>query len=187
MQIPNGTIVTYTGTWSLGLHLISADQFLSDVGGHLIDDGLTILNSQINGAFLASLEIGPLTVVLTVLNQQGQELDDTDFMASMTDAVHMSGGTIVSQSITGLTGASSGGSSSAQTIPTGQPGQVAGGPGTAKTFACGDPSWSFFDSPGTWFQCLASKGLSTLGLVFIGLMVGIVLIVTAQKRPGSPL
>jgi hypothetical protein len=181
IDIPNGAIATYTGTWGLGLHFRSADSFVSDVGKNLGAAGLTVLSADVSGGFLASLEVAPITVILKVLNQSGIDMDDADFLQAMTDACSGAGVTIVSQSITATALGSAGGSHQAD-VPTGQPGQVPPvGPGS-KAHACGDPSWSFFDDPGQWFSCLASKGLSTLGLLFIGLLVGVVLVVAAEKK-----
>jgi hypothetical protein len=71
--------------------------------------------------------------------------------------------------------------------PTGQaaaslPGAGASNSGSGCQQVCGNPCWSFFDNPVAYIKCTATSGLSTLGLVFIGLALGIVLLVTLQTK-----
>jgi hypothetical protein len=194
VQIPNGAVATYVGTWghgtlgSLGglvLGTVNPQADIAAVTQELLNDGLTITSSNISTTDQLSAAFGgSYSVTLTILNQSGQELDDTDLIAQVTDALNMLGLQFSGQGVTAVTIASAGGTGSSQTVPTatGQANAAAAAAATPKVYACGDPSWSFFDSPSTWFSCLATKGLSTLGLVFIGLLVGLVLIVSAQRR-----
>lgn len=194
MEIPNGAIATYTGTWppmptTIGSPLAflfdSAKDVIQRVSQELVNDGLTLLNYNVTAGDNPVFVQGPFQVVLSVLNQSGQELDDNDLKAQINDAVVVATGSgAISASVTDVTQGNAGGSHQSTTVPTGQPGQTApaGSPG-GKGHACGDPSWSFFDDPGQYFSCLATKGLSTLGLVFIGLLVGIILIVAVEKKP----
>jgi hypothetical protein len=194
VEIPNGAVATYVGTWghstlgSLGgliLGTVNPTADIGAVGAELLNDGLTITSSDVAGGLGAAFG-GSYTVTLTILNQSGNELDDADLVAQVADAVHMAIGTYpASAGVTAVTTASAGGTGSSQTVPTaaGQAQKSAAAASTPKTFACGDPSWGFFDAPAQWVQCLAGKGLSTLGLVFIGLLVGVVLIVAVPRRP----
>jgi|SRR5579859_664733 len=191
VAIPNGAVATYKGTWghstagSLGGLLLGTVNPTTDVGAvgaELTNDGLTIVGSDISGQLSAAFG-GSYDVTLLILNQSGQELDDTDLIAQVNDAVNVVLGTLpAASSVVAVTSGNSGGTGSASTVPTVAGVAAASSAAAPKVHACGDPSWSFFDDPGQWFSCLATKGLSTLGLVFIGLLVGVILIVASEKR-----
>jgi hypothetical protein len=174
--IPNGAIVSYSGTWP-NTTAFTPDAVVGDVNQTLQISGWVILSYQITSDVLGMLGLNEtFQLIAQIANQSGMDVDGTVFLGILDDAVTQETGAPFSESITGVTGANG------TPIATGQGGQtapVAAAAGTAG-FACGDPSWGFFQNPVQWVKCLASGATSTLGLIFIGLLVGIVLIVAAN-------
>jgi hypothetical protein len=183
VQIPNGSVASYQGQWP---HSLTGGDDIAAVGAQLLDDGLTIASSSTSGSFLGAFG-GLYTVNLQIVNQSGQELDDTDLLAQVADAVLQVTGSIpASGAVTGVTGAGIGVNSGTGTFGNVSTQTAAGAaiaaanpPSTAHQ--CGDPTWGFTDDPVQWLKCLTTGGLTTVGLLAIGLVIGIVLIVTAPK------
>lgn len=185
--IPNGSVAvleySVTGLFSLGG---TADKIISQIGQELVYDGLTIAQSNVGASALAYGLTGGFSGNMQIVNQSGNELDDTDLVAQFSDAVASIGGTVVSAAVTLVTGDPSGQNSATGSHGNVTPaGTLAGTTpsGGSSAHACGDPSWSFFDDPAQWLSCLTSKGLSTVGLLAIGLLIGVILIVGIERRP----
>lgn len=184
IEIPNGAVAGYVGQWNIpyaNIDLSNTDQIYAAVGQELIGDGLTITFSSTGGfgdqiAFALG---GSMTARMQVYNQSGQELDDTDLTMQIADAVRAIGGQVISGSVTDVTGPASGQNTGTIKTPSGASTGVASS-GTSDQpkagHVCGDPTWGFFDDPATWIQCLTSKGLTTVGLLAIGLLIGLVLL-----------
>lgn len=178
--VPNGAILTYTGNWPPGIDAGFVD-YTGTVFSALVADGLP-LQGSINGGFgVLNAALGnsfQITFNIQVQNGVGY--------GSINDVISI---------IRGEVYAAAGAFPNTDSIPTVQipggasqvTGQVAGAPASGGTgsFQCGDPSWSFLQAPGQWFSCLTQKGLSTLGLVFIGLALGIVLLLFAKRETGG--
>lgn len=200
VEIPNGSVATVVAIFSPGslLSTLGAavagvcadpDPFIAAVGQELIFDGLTISGYSTDAGIGAAFG-GSWTATLNILNQSGQELDDTDLISQLNDAVN----TINSQNsctigmnsagvtaVTGNTSGANGGGGTVRTPVGTAQAQVA--PAPAMVHACGDPSWSFWQDPVQWLKCLTQGGLQTVGLLAIGLLVGVVLIVAVKNRP----
>jgi hypothetical protein len=198
VEIPNGAVATYKGVWSIstGIGVVlnsglpAAADIVSMVGAELKFDGLTITSSNIDGESSYNWGVSnSFSPTLQILNQSGQELDDSDLVAQIADAVnglsegyqgqHVSGG--VTQVVAPDTG-SNAGRGTVITTPTGVAAATMT-PAKSTVHQCGDPTWGFFDDPAQYIQCLTSKGLTTVGLLAIGLLAGVVLIVAAKNRP----
>lgn len=188
VEIPNGSVaicnVELTGYFS---QFTSADKVLAQLAQELVFDGLTITQSHVNISGIIFGLTGGFSAVVQILNQSGQELDDSDLAAQWADAVAQTGGVSVSFGVTdvvgdgGNTGTGSQGTTS-QMTPTGAAAQT--GASNPAVHQCGDPSWSGWSDPLQYISCLTSKGLTTIGLLAIGLLIGIVLIVAVERRPG---
>lgn len=187
-EIPNGAVAVLEyqidGLLFAGL---TADSVVAQIGQQFVFDGLTIAQNSVGASGLAFPLTGSFSGVMQIVNQSGQELDDTDLVAQFTSAVTEIGGNVVSAAVTLIQGGDSQNSATASHGNVTPAGQIAGSsgatPSKSNAHACGDPSWSFFDDPAQWLSCLTSKGLSTVGLLAIGLIVGIILIVGIERRP----
>lgn len=188
IEIQNGAVASLEfhilNAWSLG----SADATIAKIGQELIGDGLTIVRSDVGFSGIAFPLTGEFSATVQILNQSGQELDDTDLVSQFTDAVNAIGAQLSSAGVTQLVGTGTGQNSPGSpgnviTTPTGQAGGDGGAGSGNNPPACGDPNLSFFKNPQQYISCLTSKGLSTIGLLAIGLLIGVVLIVVAERRP----
>lgn len=172
---PDGAIVTYVGTWPPG-NAFGFSDYTGKVISDLTANGLLVksFSSNAQTATLLGTNI-QINLQLQVNTGVGGFGDINDLISVIQHyVIQETGSNTISDSVPmvqGVTGA---------TAVTGQPGNP-GGTGPA-SHQCGDPSWGFTDDPAQWFTCLSQKGLSTLGLVFIGLALGIVLLVTAQTK-----
>jgi hypothetical protein len=173
MSIANGDRVTYYGTWpKLGL---LSDYFTKVLADLSANSGLAI-RGQSGGPGISAALLGEnFSVQLDLVVQNGLGFSSTDDIVSIIRhyVFEESGNYPIIDSIPFVNGKATGQPQGGVSAPS------ASGGGQ---FACGDPSWSFIDAPAQWFQCLTQKGLSTLGLVFIGLLVGIAFIVFAEKK-----
>lgn len=178
--VPTGAIAHYTGTWPAGFITATADSLVGQLGVKCAQSGLTFVNYTITdggGLFGAAFQ-NTIGVAINIQNDAGVNLTTDDILgivASWAPTI-LNGQLPITQTVTDVSTPGQG------TISTNQPGQTAPGTG-AKNIAhtCGDPSWGILDDPGQWFSCLTTKGLSTLGLVFIGLALGLVLVVTSKR------
>jgi hypothetical protein len=173
-MIPDGAILNYSGKWPPG-NFFGFSDYTGKVFADLTAAGLAV-RSQTTDATTATLLGTAINVNLQLQVQNGIGFDSPDDVISIVrHFVYQEAGAFPT----------------ADTIPTVQasPGQAPQStgqpaPGGAKptVHACGDPSWGFFDDPGQFITCLTQKGLSTLGLVLIGLMIGIAFILFAEHE-----
>lgn len=194
VEIPNGAVADYDTVWSFGVlagstNLVST--MIANVNAELVFDGL-VINNYNAGNFNFFLD-GNLSAHLQIANQSGQELDETDLNAQLADAVASAGGTWVSGNVSGLTTPSTGtntGSGQVYTPTTSgtaqQQQQQTAKPASA-THQCGDPTWSWYQDLPQAISCMETKLLGTMGLLFIGLIIGVVLIVAgpAAAKAGA--
>ena len=180
MVIQNGAIVTYTAEWPYGTYAGFVD-YAPTVYNDLNAAGLTVQGVQGGFSLLNSLLGSPFKITLTLQVSNGLGFgNENDLMSIISHYVQQeSGNAPLSQSVPYVKNPSD-----TSTQATGQaatPGTVSTGtPGA--THVCGDPSWGFFDDPGQYISCLTSKGLSSLGLIAIGLMVGVAFILFSEHE-----
>jgi hypothetical protein len=187
LEIPNSAVAKISVNLSApnASFGATANSIIADLQSELVFDGLTIAQSDIGLSGISFPLTGNFTAELQILNQSGQELDDTDLLEQFTAACSDLGLQLNSFAVLQIIGA--GGNNSG----TGTQGNVTTtGAGTAQGVgnaggipACGDPNLSFWKYPQQWVQCLTQKGLSTVGLLAIGLLVGVILIVAVERRP----
>lgn len=178
MSIDQGSIVTYQGTWPIGTWFGFVD-YTSDVLNSLNAAGLAV-QGKTGGFNVTNAALGnPFQIGLTLQVQNGVGFESVnDILAVISSAVQQAeGNPPIAQSIPYVT--QPGGSAQ----PTGQATSAASqGNSNAGGHQCGDPTWSFFDDPTQYLSCLSQKGLSTLGLVFIGLLIGVAFIIFADHE-----
>lgn len=170
----------------------SASAVLSGINDELQGDGLIISDKSIGLSEIFSAFTGHISGTVQILNQSGQELDDTDLASQWADACAQENMSVISFGVQQIVGASTGvntgtGGQSNNVLTTGAgnaPGGVANQPSGVP--ACGDPNLSFWKYPEQWITCLTQKGLATVGLLAIGLVIGIILLVLAQEKIGKP-
>lgn len=162
----------------------TADSILASLQQELMLDGLTIAQKSISLTGLIFPLTGEFKATIQILNQSGQELDDTDLTQQFMDACNALGLQVNSFAVTQVNSAPSGINSGTGTqgnvVVTGAAPQAAA---PVTQHVCGDPSWNFAQDPVQWVKCLTQGGLTTVGLLAIGLLIGVVLIVSAQRRP----
>ena len=93
VEIPNGAVAQVSAMWSFGVLAGSANlasTMIAQVGQELLFDGLAVNNYDAGS--LNFFWDGNLPVTLWILNQSGQELDDSDLCSQLADAVAASGG-----------------------------------------------------------------------------------------------
>jgi hypothetical protein len=190
VEIPNGAVATLICSVNISSASFgaTADSIIALIRQELIGDGLTIARADVNATGIFFPLTGEFSATFQILNQSGQELDDSDLLSQFSDAVSQIGGNVVTAGVTEVVGSDSGvnsGTGSHGNVTA--VGEATGSNNSASSstaHACGDPSWSFFQDPAQYISCLTTKGLSTVGLIAIGLLVGIVLIVAVERRPG---
>lgn len=188
--IYNGAVVTYKTVWSFGVLAGStnlASTMIAQVSQELVFDGLAITNYDA-GNFNFFFD-GNLPVTLQIANQSGAELDETDLNVQVADAVAQAGGTWVSGSVTDCTGCDGDGTNTGtgQSHATNsgiaqQAAAAAAAKPSSTVHQCGDPTWAWYSDLPQAISCMTSKLLGTLGILFIGLIVGVVLIVAAEEH-----
>jgi preprotein translocase subunit SecF len=167
----------------------SADAVIAGINDELIGDGLTIASKDLGFSAYSAALTGQVSGTLQILNQSGQELDDTDLQAQFNDAAAQEGMQVTAfgvQQVTNPSGVPSGtnsGTGSQGTVITTGVGNAPGGVANTPTVhVCGDPSWGFIDDPVQFISCMTSKALTTTGILAIGLLIGVVLIVGFQQQ-----
>jgi hypothetical protein len=178
IEIPDGTVAVLEASLAdLGLKFFgsTANDVIAKINQELIYDGLTIIRSNVNFSGLAFAITGQFSATFQILNQSGQDLEDSDLINQFRDAVTVIGGIVVNAGVDQVI------SKDASLITAS--GAAAAIDTSNNPPACGDPNLSFFKNPQQWVSCLTSKGLSTIGLLAIGLLVGIILIVGLERRP----
>ena len=193
MDVPNSAVLIASVDLTLNSQGLSSspNSVLAAIQSDINVDGFTIAQRSLGlSAFAFAINGGEFSATLQILNQSGQLADDTDILASFTDACNEEGVTINSFAplqVIGSSGANSGTGAAGNVLSTSGAGNV---PGSATTPAapqgvpqCGDPALTVWKYPTEWLSCMTTKGLTTAGLLAIGLLLGVVLIVMAQRRP----
>jgi hypothetical protein len=190
VEIPNGSVAVVSAQWSVQNNPFfgTADSFISMVQQELVFDGLTISNKQVGLDGLTYPLTGGFSPTLNILNQSGQELDDTDLINQLADAVTASGGTQIAAGVTQVFGSGTSqntgtGSTQVTSVGAAQNSQQQQKSGVHQ---CGDPTWGFFDDPAQWLKCLTTGGLTTVGLLAIGLLAGVILFAYAKAPKIGP-
>lgn len=179
MSIDQGSIVTYQGTWPIGTYFGFVD-YTPDVLNDLNAAGLAV-QGKTGGFNVTNAALGnPFQIGLTLQVQNGTGFNSTDdILAIISNAVAKEqGNPPIAQSIPYVTAPGGTAQATGQATAAASQGNTAGGAG----HQCGDPTWGFFDDPTQWLTCLSQKGLSTLGLVFVGLLIGVAFIVFADHE-----
>lgn len=177
-MIDQGSIVTYQGTWPIGTFFGFVD-YTQDVLNALNAAGLAV-QGKTGGFNVTNAALGnPFQIGLTLQVQNGVGFNSTDDILSIIShcVFQAQGNYPIAQSIPYVT--PPGGTAQATGQATSAASSGSSGSGGHQ---CGDPTWSFFDDPTQWLTCLSQKGLSTLGLVFIGLLIGVAFIVFADHE-----
>lgn len=192
VEIPNGSVAFLDVDITVlnAAFFSTPDSVLSAIAGELIFDGLTIANKSVGLSGLLMPLTGEFSATLQILNQSGQELDDTDLTSQFSTAASDVGGLQVnSQAVTQVVGAPTGvnsgtGSQGNVTITaSGAAKQTADTSTPSTAHQCGDPTWSGWSDPIQYIKCLTSGALTTFGILAIGLLIGVVLIVVAENKP----
>jgi len=172
--IPDGSVLYYEGTWPQTVFSLPGS-ILEDVSTALNGAGLTVRSSNITSGQLSQIEGQPFGVRLTLQVENGLGFGSPDDAISLVrHAVYIETGkfplsdTIPRVQVPGGT-----------PTKTGQPGGAPQGAGCIAGTS-NDLSGSF--SLGCWWDNLTSKGLSTIGLIFIGGILAVALIVFAKER-----
>lgn len=173
-MIPDGAVLNYAGTWPAG-NLFGFSDYTGKVYGDLATAGLAVRTSTSN-AQTATLLGTTIKVQLQLQVQNGLGFDNPDDVISIINhAVYQATGSFpLSGTIPTVQSAPD-----SKPVSTGQPGVPVANTGEHQ---CGDPSWGITDDFPKWVECLTTKGLTTLGLVAIGLAIGIAFILFAEHE-----
>jgi hypothetical protein len=169
-MIPNGAVITYTGTW-VRETLRSADSTVGDVSPHLTEAGIALRGSpRVDASLFSSLPFsgGQFQVTFQAQVENGLGFDKPEDLLSIIDNIvfQETGNKVVSSSLpyTQVGGGAP--------TPTGQPGvDVSGGTPKCLAGSSTDTSGSFNVS--CWWTNLTSKGLSTVGLLALLIVAGV--------------
>jgi hypothetical protein len=183
-MIPDGSIVTYVGKWPVGNSALLGD-YTGKVKSALSGDGIVTRGQSGGFGFGVQIFGTPFDIQLSLQVENGLGFDSPDDIISLIrhEVYQACADFPISDSIPYVKTPNDE-TQQATGQPTGSDlGATLKGPGAQHV--CGDPSWSFFDDPGQYLQCLTTKGLSTLGILFIGLLIGIAFIVFAESKTRS--
>jgi hypothetical protein len=191
MDVPNSAVliaaVDLTVSVNSSLTGATADSVLAALQSDLVADGFTIAQKSVGLSGVTFPLTGEFSATLQIMNQSGQDAEDTDVQASFQTACDDNGVQLNSfgalQVVGGSTGTNSGTGAAGNVLSTSGAGNAQGGQSTSGTPQCGDPALTFWKYPQQFIQCITNKGLTTVGLLAIGLLVGIVLIVFMERRP----
>ncbi len=170
-MIPNGAIVTYTGTW-IRETLKSADSTFNDVAPSITEAGIALRGAPtIDASIFSSLPLsgGHFQVTFQAQVENGLGFDSVEsLLAAISNVVkQVSGNPPLTQSLPYVQV-----DKNSPPMSTGEPGPSAAG-GTPQCLAgsSSDTSGSFNIS--CWWSNLTSKGLSTVGLLALVIVAGI--------------
>jgi hypothetical protein len=188
LEIPNSAVAVCS--YQITAAYVGANGFkdataiIAAINDELQGDGLSIAQNDMGGSEFFSLFSGNISGTMQILNQSGQELDDTDLQSQFTDACGQESMSVVTfgvlKVITGSGVGTNSGTGAQGNVSTTGAGviadQQAAASGAPKIHVCGDPTWGFFQDPAQWLKCLTTGGLQTVGLLTIGLVLGVILI-----------
>lgn len=173
-MIPNGALLTYTGTWYASLFTSTSD-LVANVGARLTTAGLLVRTQNINqnpwavAGGIAGLGGNTFTVTLQLSVENGLGFGSPDdVIAVIRHAVYEEAGQFPSADSVPYTQASHG----APPTTTGQPDPGKGTGGTPKCLAGDSHDTSGAFSVSCWWGNLTSKGLSTVGLLALLIVAG---------------
>ena len=173
-MVQNGDSVTYFGNWITGGNGVFqvANDLLVKVTADLNNAGLAVRDSHVNQGLSQFLFTGNFSVQLELQVENGLGFAQPDDIRSVVDgAVVSEGGSVQSSSIpyqqtVGGTPAPTGQPTPSPIPTTQRTGCIAG--------TSNDLNGSF--SLGCWFSNLTSSGLSTVGMLAIVFIVGLILL-----------
>lgn len=180
-MIGNGAILTYKGTWTAGGLFQTVNDLVSAVTSDLLASGLAVRNSNINqslGALIGSAGWGGtfgVTLQIQVENGLGFASPD-DVISIIRNAVYQETGAFPT----------------ADSIPYDQePGQTITATGEPSGSPLGSPSSGCIAGTNTdlsgswslscWFSNLTTQGLSTVGMLVLVTIVGLILLSKAER------
>jgi hypothetical protein len=167
----------------------TADSILATLQQDLVADGFTIAQKTVGASGILFPLTGEFSATLQILNQSGQDCDDTDLQASFANACAEEGVQLNSfgalQVVGGGTGTNSGSGAAGNVLSTSGAGNAqASSSGTGTGIPqCGDPALTLWSYPTQYISCITNKGLTSIGLLGIGLLIGVVIIIFMQNRP----
>ena len=195
IDIPNGAAATcHIDVTDLQWPTLnnSPDSILALIQNDMQVDGFIIANKNLDLSALAFAATGEFSGTLNIINQSGQDCDDVDLKSSWDDscAAHnaqdnafavlsVCSGTSQNTGTTNSTGGCA-------VTPGGQAvnqGNAKCPNGVPSVHNCGDPCWGITDDFVQYLKCLSQGGLTTIGLLAIGLVLGVVLIFGVKNRP----
>jgi hypothetical protein len=190
VDVPNSAVLIASVDLTVGassfLTGTTADAVLAAIQNDLAVDGFTIAQKNVGLSGITFPITGEFSATLQILNQSGQDAEDLDIQASFLNACNNNGVQVNSfgslQVVGGSTGTNSGTGAAGNVLSTSGAGNVQQQPSSGVP-QCGDPALTFWHYPSEFVQCLTNKGLTTVGLLAIGLLVGVVLIVFMERRP----
>lgn len=183
MSVGNGAILTYTGTWTAGGIFQTVNDLVSSVTTDLLSQGVAVRNSNIDqsiGQIIGAAGWGGtfrVTLQLQVENGLGFNSPD-DVISIVRGAVYQETGSYPTADSIPYDQ-----EPGAATVMTGQP---AGATGAAQTGCIAGSSndlsgsWSL----SCWFSNLTTQGFSTVGMLVLVAIVGLILLSKAEKTVG---
>lgn len=181
-MIANGEILTYIGTWTAGGIFQTVNDLASAVYTDLGQQGLAVRNSSVDqsiGQIIGAAGWGgTFRVTLTLQVENGLGFNSIDDVISIVrGAVYQESGSFPSADSIPYSGQDG-------RTPTGEPGP--GGGDKNKGCIAGtndDLSGSF--SLSCWFSNLTTQGLSTVGMLVLIAVVGLILLSKAERTVGA--
>lgn len=196
MDVPNSAVLVVSVSitpMAVGATLTGgADTIIAQIQNDLVADGFTIAQHDTGLSGWTYLITGNFTATLQILNQSGQDADDTDIQASFQTACDENNLSLTQwgpqQVIGGTSGTNSGTGATGNVLSTSGAGNAAAIAAAQKptVHQCGDPSWSAWQDPVQYIKCMTQSGLTSVGLLAIGLLVGIILIVYVHPTSALP-
>ncbi len=182
-MIPNNTIVTYTGSWPHG-EFTSADDMVQQVLAKLVTSGFASRSAPIIDATLVTTLGGNFQVTLQLEIQNGIGYGTPDDVISIIRHwVYVISGMFPASDSIPIIQTPHGVTDPSQlppgtTVQTGQPGVTAPKSAGCVAGTAYDLGGSFSFS--CWWDNLTTKGLSTVGLLAITIIVGIGIFIYAR-------
>lgn len=176
-QTPNLPVVT------------NPDSIINVLATDMVVDGFTITAKTTVTDTLGFTITGKFHTTLQILNQSGQDCDSLDIQKSLQDACNEEGvdlnGFSPQQVVTGSgDGTNSGSGSAGNTLSTTGAGTLAQQEKKTSSGApqCGDPALTLWEYPVEYISCMTNKALASVGILFIGLIIGVVVLILVQKK-----
>lgn len=181
-MVNNGDTLTYTGTWVTGAIAQTVNDLVSAVSSDLAAQGIAVRSSNVNqglGNIFANLGVGgQFTITLTLQVENGLGFNSVeDVISIIRGAVYQESGQMpLADSIP--YGGPAGSTPTGQPVPTtpaaGSPGGTGCIAGTSNDLT---GSWSI----SCWFSNLTTQGLSTVGMLVLIAIVGLILLSKTEK------